>query len=279
MPRVFIFAVLFFVGCSQSGEELETEKESRIISLKSSVTEMLFALNVSDQLVGRDVSSVYPEEANRIQNVGSAHSVALEALLSFSPTKLFSEKGKYSDHLIAGLRSAGVVVIEIEKPTSIESAQELLQLLGEEFNKQAESKALMEKYDCAGSQGERSKKKALFVYSRGGGNLLIAGGNTGVSKTIELAGAVNVAWEIDGFKPLTSESLVKMNPEVIIMFDHGYAASQEGALIWDYPGMTQVKAGVDSALLHFPSHQLSSFGLTICDDLATINQALKRTTE
>ena len=129
----------------------------------------------------------------------------------------------------------------------------------------------MEKYNCVNSDVQFKGKNALFIYSRGGGNLLIAGGDTGVSNTIELAGGVNLASEVQGFKPLTSEALVAMNPEVIVMFDHGFESSENGALIWSYPGMSQTIAARDSSLIHFPSYQLNSFGLNICEDLETIS--------
>ena len=52
------------------GKAVEVRSVERIVSLDGITTEILFALGVGEKVVGRDDSSYYPPEAQRLPSVG-----------------------------------------------------------------------------------------------------------------------------------------------------------------------------------------------------------------
>ncbi|MFT4022834.1 MAG: ABC transporter substrate-binding protein, partial [Flavihumibacter sp.] len=117
-------------------------------------------------------------------------------------------------------------------------------------------------------------RKVLFVYARGAGSLQVAGKGTALTKMIELAGGTN-AVDFDNFKPLTSESLVAANPDVIVLFDSGLKSvgGPEGFL--QVPGVSLTNAGKNKKIVSMDGAMLSGFGLRLPQAIAELNQKIK----
>ena len=64
---------------SASAEEGEA---SRIVAIGGSVTEIVYALGEQERLVGRDSTSIYPEEALALPDVGYVRALSAEGVLS-----------------------------------------------------------------------------------------------------------------------------------------------------------------------------------------------------
>jgi len=61
----------------------------RIVSLVPSLTELLFELDLGEQLVGRTGFCIHPREAVRaVPKVGGTKDVDIEAVLALAPTHL-----------------------------------------------------------------------------------------------------------------------------------------------------------------------------------------------
>src|SRR5690606_32385525 len=94
---------------------------SRIVSLWGNVTEVLYALGLGDNLVGRDVTSVVPEEVQELPEVTRGHDVSAEGVLSLNPTLVVgsldnSGPGGALDHI----RNVGIPVVLFEDPNSVD---------------------------------------------------------------------------------------------------------------------------------------------------------------
>ena len=68
------------------GKVVEVRSVERIVSLDGITTEILFALGVGEKVVGRDDSSYYPPEAQRLPSVGYQFRLSAEGILSLKPT-------------------------------------------------------------------------------------------------------------------------------------------------------------------------------------------------
>ena len=89
------------------------------------------------------------------------------------------------------------------------------------------------------------------------------------------AGGINVAEEVDGFKPLSPEALVEYDPECLIMFEHGFHAMGGIDGVLAIPGLEKTKAGKDQNVISFPAHAISGFGLKYCQHLNSLHELLK----
>ena len=277
--RIYVGLVVLILAaqsCSQSTSSPEPVKkptEVRIATLNPTATEFLFALGLGELVVLRDVTSVHPPEALHVSPAGSSHTFSLEGLLAGNPTHVVAAEGKLDPTIQDGLRKAGVDVFMVPAPQSVEQGKNALEAIASHFGVAAKSNALSARYACEAQDNPRAPR-ALFVYARSGGNLMAAGNNTGVGSMMVMAGAQNVAGELDGFKPLSTEALVGYDPEVVILFDHGFEAIGGADGLMAVPGMDQTSAGKTQAFVHMPAHALNGFGLDVCQTLATLTKTL-----
>jgi iron complex transport system substrate-binding protein len=139
------------------------------------------------------------------------------------------------------------------------------------------SKAIISKIDSdLKNLSKRTKKpKVLFVYARGAGTLMVAGENTPLEKMIVLAGGENAGKGFTDFKPLTSESVIAANPDVILMFTSG-AQSLGPDGIFNVQGVSATNAGKNKALIQMDGQLLSGFGPRVAEALIELNKELKK---
>ena len=211
-----------------------------------------------------------------VPEVGNSHTFSAEGLLSFSPTDIIIAEKDCPSEMLNILNDAGVNTIVIQEPQSLEETNELLQELAAQFKADNHGIQRVEEVllNCAEFKAEETGIKGLFIYAHGGGNMMVAGGNTAVHTVFELAGLTNTAEKIDGFKPLTSEALVAFQPDLIVMFEHSIQSLSSEAL-WAYPGMEATPAGSSKRLLIYPAHEMNSFGLGTCAFIKTFEQDIK----
>lgn len=93
---VIMLPIFLILGsCNNAPQKVETVEEEatlRIISLSGFITELLFELGYGDQIIARDVTSIYPEEANAIESVGHISRLNVEAILALQPDLIILEK-------------------------------------------------------------------------------------------------------------------------------------------------------------------------------------------
>ena len=106
-----------------------------IVSLSSSGSEILCALNATDKIVGRGSSSVFPPRLEEVMIVGkSSLSPDLELIIELDPDLVIADTMLKEDDR-ARLEDAGIPVLEesfVDPPRIIEVAGHLGLLLGEE---------------------------------------------------------------------------------------------------------------------------------------------------
>ena len=199
---------------------------SKIVSVGGGVTETIVALGHGDKLIGVDLSSIYPKEVtSKLPNVGYWLSLPQEGILSLKPeVAIISSKAK-PKKVVENLPKYGIETHIIDDEPSLESAKKKIlqvgKILGEK--KQADEIVLRIDKNVAKIQKEikdKKKQKVLFVFSRGKGTMMAAGPKTKPGVMIELAGGQNVI-EFDQYTKISPESILQMNPDVIIQSIHG----------------------------------------------------------
>lgn len=64
----------------------------RLVTLGGDVTEIVYALGAQDSLVGRDSSSLHPEQATKLPDVGYMRMLNAEGVLSLRPTLVLASE-------------------------------------------------------------------------------------------------------------------------------------------------------------------------------------------
>lgn len=254
-----LFATIGLWSCAPKSKVDEAHKK-RIVSLNGAITETIYALNQGDYLVGVDVTSTYPAEVDQIEKLGYVRSVNLEKIISLEPDFVLANDGEISQEQIQALQSAGILVDVIQRKYSVEGTIEMISNIGELFDEKDKAAALINEIKLDSLITPEQPKSVLFIYSRGPGNLLVAGTNTPASAIIELALGKNAITEVEGYVPLNAEYLIQTNPDYILMFDSGLASlgGKEGLSIIE--GISQTNAWKNDNIISMEGHLLAGFG-------------------
>lgn len=277
-----VLALLSLTTACNSGEKSEAKKEEkieekRIVSLNGSVTEIIYAVGSQKELIGVDVTSTYPAAAEKLTNLGHVRKLAIESLLALNPSHVVLLEDEVSPDLKSKLKQAKIELVTFKHPNSLEDAKSLVKEVATWLGKVDESKELVSKIDSDIKHLSKlaKKPKVLFVYARGAGTLMVAGENTPLEKMIVLAGGENAGKGFTDFKPLTSESVIAANPDVILMFTSG-AQSLGPDGIFNVPGVSATNAGKNKALIQMDGQLLSGFGPRAAEALIELNSEFKK---
>jgi len=278
------FMLLFMVSCNNdakkstesNGENADTQQ--RIISLNGAITETVYDLGLGKELVGRDVTSTYPQEVkDSVKDLGHVRSINMESLMELHPTLILATATDLSPELEKSIQESGISFKKFQQDFSVEGTKNLIKEVAE-FVGSTQTQTLYDKIDNDLSKVETlyKKPKVLFVYARGAGTMMVAGTGTPMEEIIELAGAENAVKGITDFKPLTEEALVSSNPDVVLLFETGLESlgGKEG-FIKTVPALMQTPAGKNQAIITMDGGLLSDFSPRVGEAAYQLNQLLK----
>ncbi len=269
MIFVTLCSVVFFSACADDNSSVQAEeKEVRIITLSGFLTELIFELGYGENIVGRDVTSTYPDKVDEIPSLGHVSQLNAEAILGLNPQFIFlEEKQAESIQFLEQLKQSGVEIVVIPTRLNFDNSIHASRLI--QKNLTIDDKKIREiaaKIESDSIQLEEfrenisTKPSVLFLYARGAGNIMAGGSNTSASVMIEKAGAQNAMNSFENFRAVTAESLVDAAPEVILMFSGGLKSLDEGAGLAAVPGMDQTPAYKTFNIIEMEGHYLTSFG-------------------
>ena len=205
----------------------------RIISGMPSITEMLFALGLEDQIAGVTTNCNYPPQALKKEKIGGFF-LNLEKVVSLKPDLVVMlEDAQPKD--IERFKEYGLPVYTIN-PRSVDGVMDSLLALGEVTGKKEAAKkivkemkrriAAVEKLAAASRPNlfeilkiwreKPLKRKALVIV--GFNPLIVAGGDTYIDDIIRVAGLENIAGQTKAAYPQYSfERLLEEDPYYIII--------------------------------------------------------------
>ncbi|KQS52667.1 MAG: ABC transporter substrate-binding protein [Flavobacterium sp.] len=286
---VLVLAIVSLAVASCKKEE-ETKKEEtpvektealKIVSLNGAVTEIIAALGHEKEIVGVDVTSTYPETVKTTaKDLGHVRSITIESIVALKPTVIIGTDKDMSPELAEKIKAAGIEAHILTQDFSPEGTKKLIADVAG-IIKNTDFKALTDKIDAdlAKVQPIAKAPKVLFIYARGAGTLMVAGKNTPVEKTIALAGGQNAVTEFDDFKPLTPESLIKGNPDVILLFTTGLQSLGGVDGLLKIQGVEKTNAGKNKKIIALDGALISGFGPRVGEGAAALNAELIKATK
>ncbi|MBU4343218.1 MAG: ABC transporter substrate-binding protein [Candidatus Omnitrophica bacterium] len=188
----------------------------RIVSLAPNVTEILFALGLGDSIVGVDKYSDYPEEAKKIERLGTFDKPNIERIILLKPDYIFVSSDMGIDRL-SYLEGLGVKVIKIS-PKSIDELRKGIAMLGIIFDRKPQARLLIEDMEHRinnVSHNIKGKRPKVFVQLFDDPLVTVS---FFIGDLIELAGGKNIAWDVkEGAGLFSYEVLIERNPDIIIV--------------------------------------------------------------
>lgn len=194
------------------------ERPERIVSLSAGGTELFFAIDAGDQLVAADMFSDYPEEANALPKV-DAFQPDPEAILAHNPDLVLVTYD--ADEIVAALEQAGVPVLYLEVPESIDGLLEQARQFGKiTGNRQAAEELIadIEERIEAVTSKLADEEEGPRVYHELDETFFTVAPDSFVGDLYNILNAQNIAAGAPGGYPqLSAEAIIERNPEVIIL--------------------------------------------------------------
>ena len=251
---------------------------SRIVVMGGPATEIVYALGLGDRVVGTDRSSLYPLDVLEKPRLNFYRNTSAESILSLEPTLVVAVDGLGPLGVAEQIRTAHVPVLMVPEATTLERAEQRVEMLGQALGRPEEAHAILsqmrEELDAVASLRPAHPPRALFVYARGAGLVNVSGKNTQADLVLRLAGAENVFTSFDGFRPLTAEAAVAAAPEVIVIPEAGMESLGGVDGLLQQPGLAQTPAGQERRLITVDDNLLLGLGPRIGQGVAHLARAL-----
>ncbi|KQZ13816.1 hemin ABC transporter substrate-binding protein [Mesorhizobium sp. Root554] len=238
---------------------------SRIVSIGGAITEIVFALGEQDHLVARDSTSVYPEAAFKLPDVGYMRQLSPEGVLSVNPSGILALQGSGPKEAVDVLKKASVPFIEVPEEYDHQGILDRIRIVGKALGVDAKADALVAETDARLKAVEsrvasvKQRKRILFVLSAQGGKILASGSDTAASGIISLAGGINAVEGYTGYKQLSDEAIVTAAPDVILMMRRGGPETSDAEVLGN-PAIAQTPAGKAKAVIRMDGSYLLGFG-------------------
>ncbi|MGG4609715.1 heme/hemin ABC transporter substrate-binding protein [Providencia sp. Me31A] len=257
---------------------VSTYAAERIVTLGGDVTEIVYALGAEQQLVARDSTSLHPEQATKLPDVGYMRMLNAEGVLSMRPTLVLASELAKPSMALTQIEKSGVKIIKVLGKPSVEAIPEKIATIANAVNKQEQGKQLVEKFNQALSQVDTTPidKKVLFIMSHGGVMPLAAGRNTAADSMIKAIGARNAMDSFDSYRPLSQEGLLSSQPDLIVFTQEGVKSLGGVDKVWKLQGMSMTPAGKNKALLVVDDVGMLTFSLGTPQVMQQLREALEK---
>lgn len=262
------------INCTRANGDARGD---RIVTIGGPVTEIVYALGAGRRVVAVDTSSVYPAAATRLPQVGYQRTLAAEGILAQRPALVIAGADAGPPAVLDQLRAAGVRVELVANAQTPEAAAARIEAVGKLLGVDGHPLAaqLLAETRSARAAVPPGKPRAIAIYARGAGTLLVAGPDTTAGAMLELAGATNAATGFTGYKPLSAEALVAAAPEAIVIPTRGLATIGGEAGLLALPGVADTPAGRAKKLVALDDLELLGFGPRLGPAIAELARKIR----
>jgi len=209
------------IGIDDLGREVRfNHPPQRIVSLDPSITEILFALGLNNEVVGVTDYCDYPEEARSKSKVGGYLDPNIEATALLEPELVVTTLKTDTPRLIQQLENFGIKVFVLD-PQKIEDILENISSLAKLTYREERAKQLVgtfkEKLNEVKRKVDGISRPGVFL-EMGADPLISVGPGSFANDLIEIAGGRNVASQSSSrYSRYTLEEILLADPEVIII--------------------------------------------------------------
>lgn len=259
-----MFLCVLIASCTKQAETTP-DNSVKIVTVGGSATEIVYALGAGEKLVGVDTSSVYPEDATKLPQVGYQRTLSAEGVLSLKPTVVFAVPEAGPPSAIQQIENAGIKIVRVSNEPTVEGTKAKIRQIAEVLQSKEKGEEVVKNLENEIAEAEKivsaqtNKPKVVFVYSRGAGAAQVGGKNTPADAMIKLAGGENPIQDFADYKPLTPEALIAAQPDFILLPSRGLAAMGGMENVLKMPGVSETPAGKNKKIIAIDDMLLLGF--------------------
>lgn len=187
----------------------------KIISTVPSQTELLFDLNLEDEVVGITKFCIHPSQWFKSkERIGGTKTLNIEKITSLKPDLIIANKEENTKEQVNILANYTDVFVSDVK--TIEDNYALIKKVGELTNKETEAQNLITKTKQA-LEFVTIKKDRTAIYLIWNQPLMTIGSDTFIHCVLEKCGFKNLFSSQKRYPKTTIEEIAKLNPEYVLL--------------------------------------------------------------
>jgi iron complex transport system substrate-binding protein len=267
-----------------TGRQITVKNLDRMLALDlyGTLTDTVIGLGLQDKLVGRSNSDTQASLKDLPTVTENGHDLNVEAVLNLKPTVVLTNNTIGSKDKYDQLAKAGVTVVTFDETPSLDKIDDSIDAVGQAVGMQDAADTLAQETDKRLDQAKATvkelaaktptKPRGAVLYMRGtAGVFFILGKDYGAGDLLSNLGLEDVAAEnnITQLKPANPESLVKLNPDVILAMSKGLESTGGMDGLLKRPGVAATKAGANKRVITAADGQLLSYGPRTPDNLVS----------
>ena len=191
---------------------------TRVVSLAPSITEILYAIGLNEEIVGVTEFCDYPPAAKQKPKVGYAQP-NIEAIVTLQPDLVLAPRAFLRADLLAKLEQLKVPTFVVD-PESFEEIPSRIQTVGRILNRpsSADGVAMAMRQRIAGIRRKmETVARVRVLYVLNSQPLITVGPGSYLDQVINVAGGSSIASQTNVPYPhLNMETVIKEDPEIII---------------------------------------------------------------
>tara|TARA_B100000963_G_scaffold330441_1_gene320535 strand:- start:264 stop:1127 length:864 start_codon:yes stop_codon:yes gene_type:complete len=225
MIKFFIFFSFLLFNKFSLADCSKAKDTSRIVVAGGSITEILFFLNESQNIVAVDTTSNYPEDAKKYPSIGYVRALSAEGVLSLNPTLIIGENDMGPKNVLEQLKKTKIELRILDEKNSIKGIEDkiscIANILGKNKIDNLSKNISLEKSisDLKKFRKFNSKKniRGLVILMMQGTSPVVAGRNTSGGDFLKMIGSRNTMSGFEGWKPAGKEAILLSNPNFILI--------------------------------------------------------------
>ncbi|WP_447550284.1 ABC transporter substrate-binding protein [Staphylococcus haemolyticus] len=285
--------MLILVACGQNDQHKQEDKQSnqsdsnskehsykRIVSLMPSNTEILYELGLGKDIVGVSTVDDYPKDVKKGKKQFDTMNLNKEALLKVKPDLILaheSQKGT-SKKVLDSLEKNGVKVVYVKDAQSLDQTYETFKQIGKVTGREHEANELVDETKhnvekVIKSVPRHHRSQSVFMEVSSKPEIYTAGKHTFFDDMLAQLDAKNSFSNIEGWKPVDKEGIIKKNPDILISTE-GLSKSDYYKVIKKRDGFRQIKAVKNGRIETVNGDEISRPGPRIDEGLKQLRDAI-----
>ena len=251
------------------GNEITVTDISRIVVMNGDFTEVIFALELGENVVAVDTSATYPREVTELRQVGYQRRLSAEGVLSMDPTVVIGNTNAGPPAVLEQIRATGVPVVVLESVTTVDGGARKIRGIAQALGVPARGEVLATELEAQISEVEalsaqaQERPTAVFLYMRGLDTLFLGGEGHLSHGLFEASGAISGGAALGVTEetiPLTAESLAAADPDCIVVLTRGLESVGGREGIVTIPGVGDTIAAQEGCILDFDDQYFGGGG-------------------
>lgn len=209
------------------GRVVNADEATRIVTLGSDVTEIVYGLGEGDRIIAVDRGSRFPADTASKLNVGYRRQLSAEGIVALSADLILAAEDIGPPEAVEILRSLDIPIVFTPEDNSADGIRRKIEIVARALGKEeaggilagAVVRNLQDATKLTFAIPAAKRKRVVFFH--GLVRLTAAGGGTAADAIIKLAGGLNPMDEVSGYKAASEERLVELAPDVILMMSDG----------------------------------------------------------